>query len=92
MINLGGGSAEQWLAWARRKALEAAASVDGLPPARPEPQAALTQTPAEPEPGTAQEPALEGVILDPVAARKRARDEAFRAHPDAIMMRAISSR
>ena len=64
----------------------AAASVDGLPPARPVPQAALTQAPPEPEPEPGQEPALEGVILDPVAARKRARDEAFRASPDGIML------
>ena len=66
----------------------AAASVDGLPPARPgqQPRAELAQAPDGPEQGTAQEPALEGVILDPVAARKRARDEAFRASPDGIML------
>ncbi len=34
-------------------------------------------------------PQLEGVILDAAAARKKARDEAFRASPDGAMMRAI---
>ncbi len=90
LINLGGGSAEQWIAWARRKALEAAASVDGLPPARPGPQAALAQAPAEPEPEPAQEPVLEGVVLDAATARKRARDELYRATPDAIMLRVMN--
>jgi hypothetical protein len=35
---------------------------------------------------------LSGIVLSPAEARKRARDEAFRASPDAIMMRAISRR
>ena len=34
--------------------------------------------------------ALEGLVLDPVTARKRARDEAFRATPEAAMFRAFS--
>jgi len=32
---------------------------------------------------------LTGVVLDPVAVRKLARDERFRASPDGVMMRAI---
>ena len=95
LINLGGG-AEQWIRWARAKAIEAGASVDGLPPARPgpQPQAALTQAPArpepEPEPEPAQAPALEGVVVDAATARKRARDEAYRVTPDAIMLRIMN--
>jgi hypothetical protein len=97
LINLGGG-AEQWIRWARAKAIQAGASVDGLPPARPEPRPAIEppqrRVPAVPaeQPEAAQEPPLEGVVVDAAAARKRARDEAFRASPDAIMLRAISSR
>lgn len=43
--------------------------------------------------GAAQETApLEGIVLDHAAARKLARDAAWRASPDAIMERAINSR
>ena len=38
----------------------------------------------------AQEPALEGVVIDAAAARKRARDEVYRATPDAIMLRMLN--
>ena len=39
----------------------------------------------------AQEPPLEGVVLDPAAARKAGRDAAFRASPDGMILRVISS-
>ena len=45
---------------------------------------------AAPPPSRSREPVLVGVVLDPATARKRARDEAYRATPDAVMMRAIS--
>ena len=38
------------------------------------------------------EPALKGVVVDAATARKRARDELYRSTPEAIMLRAISSR
>ena len=80
--------------WARQKAIDAGAIViDGQPPAMPMPQPRAAVTAAirragAPDPGP--EPRLEGVVLDPAAARKRARDEAFRASPDAIMMRIMN--
>ena len=69
LLNLGGG-AEAWLEWARRKVLEA--SGEPVPARKPgaEPEAA-----PEPEP----EPAEPEAPLDPVTARKLARDAAFRA-------------
>lgn len=79
---MGGGSAEQWIAWARRKALEASGEVP--PPAitaAPGPDAA-----AEPAP----EPVLEGVVLSDAERRKAARDEAFRASSDGVMMRIMN--
>ena len=55
----------------------------------PRPRAALPQAPApcRPEAEAAQEPALVGVVVDAATARKRARDEAYRSTPDAIMLR-----
>ena len=38
------------------------------------------------------EPVLEGVVLDPVAARKAARDQRYRESPDGIMFQSLSSR
>ena len=43
-----------------------------------------------PVPAPAPEPVLEGVVLDAAAARKAARDEALRAHPDMAWLRAFS--
>ena len=43
----------------------------------PDPRAAIAARQSGPEP--AQEPELTGVVLDPAAARKRARDERFQA-------------
>lgn len=68
---LDGTGAQAWLEWARRKAMEAAVA-RGEGPA-PEPRHAVAEVPAQPEP----EP--EPVPLDPVAARKAARDAAHRA-------------
>ena len=56
------------------------------PPGRP----AIAAAPAPPESAAADETPLEGVVVDHVAARKRARDEAYRATPDAIMWRAMN--
>jgi hypothetical protein len=39
---------------------------------------------------TCQDEPLEGVVLDAAAARKRARDAAYRSTPEAAMFRAIS--
>ncbi len=83
------GSAEAWIRWAREKAVAAGAIIiDGQVAAVPEPprRPALALVPSRPEPG----PALEGVVLDPVTARKLARDEAYRATPDAIMLRIMN--
>jgi len=78
------GSAESWIRWAREKAIAGGAIImDGQVAAVPEPPRRPAITAARPE------PALEGVVLDPVAARKLARDEAFRTSPDGVMMRAI---
>lgn len=63
--------ADAWLAWARRKAMEAAAARGEGPAPEPRPAAAVVEAPPEPEP--------EAVPLDPVAARKAARDAAYRA-------------
>ncbi len=80
-------SAESWIRWAKAKAVAAGAIIiDGQVTAMPEPPRRPAITAAQPEP----EPVLTGVVLDPVAARKRARDEAYRATPDAIMLRLIS--
>ena len=65
---LDGNGAQAWIAWAKRKAEEAAARQV------PEPRPAGGSAP-EPEPAP-DEPA---VPLDPVAARKAARDAAYRA-------------
>ena len=49
----GDSNAEQWIAWARQKAIEAGAVIiDGQPPAMPEPRprAALAPAPSRPEP------------------------------------------
>lgn len=73
------GGAEAWIAWARKKAQIAEGLIPPDPPRVP--VAALA-----PPPGPEREPVLEGVVLDMAAARKRARDEAFRASPDAIMI------
>jgi hypothetical protein len=91
LINLGGG-AEQWIQWARRKALEAqareaeAARLPGVKEARALPAPGLDigninsadgGQPAA-EPGAGDDEPLEGVPLDPVTARKLARDAAWR--------------
>ena len=55
--------------------------------ASPRPRAAIAAT-APPVPAGAAP--LEGIVLDADALRKRARDEAFRATPDAIMWRAMN--
>ena len=60
--------------------------VTAVPCRSPRAAIATRQSGAEP----AQEPELTGVVLDPVAARKRARDEAYRATPDAIMLRIMN--
>ena len=49
----------------------------------------LSRARAIPEPQAPRDAPLEGVVLDAANARKRARDEAFRASPDGAMMRAI---
>jgi hypothetical protein len=71
LINIGGGG-QAWIEWARKKA-EAAAAARGEGPA-PEPPPAATAE-AAPAPGPEPEP----VPVDPVTARKLARDAAFRA-------------
>ena len=76
------GGAESWIRWAKKKADIAAGLIPPDPPREPLPALA---PPPEPEP----EPVLAGVVLDPAAARKRARDAAWQASPDGIMMRAI---
>jgi hypothetical protein len=75
--------AQAWIRWARAKALEVqgigcdeSAEAPGAP-GRP----ALAPAPRrEPEP--LEEPELVGVVLDPAAARKAARDAALRASPE----------
>ena len=87
------GSAESWIRWAREKAIAAGAIIiDGQVTAMPEslPRAALPPAPRPAEPDPAREPELVGVVLDAAAARKRARDELYRATPDAIMLRIMN--
>ncbi len=89
----GDSNAEQWIAWARQKAIDAGAVIiAGQPTVMPElrPRAALAPVPSRPEPEPAEEPALVGVVVDAATARKRARDEAYRATPDAIMLRMMN--
>jgi len=81
------GGAEQWIRWARAKAELAEAERTGdvralEAPRRPTPRTAAAST--------APEPVIEGLVLDPVAARKAARDEAYRATPDAAVWRAMT--
>jgi hypothetical protein len=73
---LDGTGFQAWLAWIKRKAEEAAAERgDGPPPeARPAPDQRVAETTAA-EAAAAEPP----VPLDPAAARKAARDAAFRA-------------
>ena len=69
-------SAEAWIRWAKAKAELAAAEETGdvrALEARPARRPAAPAAEAEPE------PVLEGVVLDHATARKRARDEAYRA-------------
>lgn len=61
--------ADAWLAWGRRKAQEAAAARGEAPAPAPRPPVAQPEAPPEPE----------HVPLDPVTARKLARDAAFRS-------------
>ncbi len=67
---LDGTGAQAWLNWAKRKAEEAARARGELPAAEP--------APAEPEAAAEPEPAP--VPLDPVEARRQARNAAFRAN------------
>lgn len=71
---LDGNGAAAWIAWAKRKAEEAAGGPLPAPASRralaPVPDAPAAPEPAEPEPPAAP--------LDPIAARKAARDAAFR--------------
>lgn len=81
------------IAWARQKAIDAGAIIiDGQPSVIPEPRprAAHAPVPSPPVPEPAPEPALEGVVVDAATARKRARDEAYRSTPDAIMFRMLN--
>ena len=64
-------SAEDWIAWAKRKAEEAA---DGITP-EPEPRLSGHVPPAEAAPG----PEPEAAPPDPAEARRQARNTAFRA-------------
>jgi hypothetical protein len=80
-----GSSAASWIPWAREKAIAAGAVIDGEQDqgnaaARP---AALPLPRRRPEPEPV--PVLIGVIVDHAAARKAARDTAFRATPEAAM-------
>ena len=87
------GGAEAWVRWAREKAIAAwAIIIDGQVTVMPEPpsRAALAPAPRQPVPETAREPALVGVVIDAATARKRARDELYRATPDAIMLRIMN--
>ena len=85
------GGAESWIRWAREKAIAAGAIIiDGHVTAMPEslPRAALPPAPRQPEP--TREPELVGVVVDAATARKRARDELYRATPEAIMLRIMN--
>ena len=78
------GGAEAWIRWAREKALAAGAIVvDGQVTAVPEPPRRPGIAAGRPE----AEPVLTGVVVDAAAARKTARDELYRATPDAIALR-----
>jgi len=88
---LDGTGAEAWLAWARRQAEQALASREareleaGAAGSRQRPGISLVRDPRAvmSSPDAVQEPSLEGVVLDHAAARKAARDAAFREqHPD----------
>lgn len=73
---LDGTGAAAWLAWAKRKAEEAAAARGEGPAPDPRPGRSRRQPAPEPEPEAEDVPE---VPLDPVTARKLARDAAFRA-------------
>jgi hypothetical protein len=78
-----GSNAVAWLAWARKKAIEAGAPLDDMPEDA-ELQPATTATPGTPAlvpaaPPAESDSALEGVVIDAVTARKLARDAAFQA-------------
>ncbi len=71
LLNVGGGNAELWISWARKKAGQAAREAAGE---APEPKAAATaETEAEPEPEAPPAP------LDPAALLREARTAMFRA-------------
>ena len=71
---LDGTGAQAWIAWAKRKAEEAAAGQHPAEPGHNGHQGGSANGPAPPpEPGEAPE------ILTPEEARRRARDEAYRA-------------
>jgi predicted phage terminase large subunit-like protein len=88
--------AQAWISWVRRKAIENGGLIEDpatgevAPPAEIEPPARGAHASRRSAPEPVQEPALEGVVLDPVAARKRARDERFRESPDGIMLRYLN--
>jgi hypothetical protein len=82
-------TAEEWIAWARRESHRSRAIIigpaTGMPEPLPAPAPAAAAGPAEHEP-----PELEGVVLDPVTARKLARDQRFRESPDGVMLQYLS--
>ena len=87
-------SAAAWIRWARQKAELAEAECTG--DVRALEAAAARRPRGSPWPwpghGGTRARARGRRGLDPAAGRKQARDEAFRASPDAIMMRAMNGR
>lgn len=89
--------AQAWINWARKKAaaaiagreareLESAAAVTARVDAAVRDGQLLPALVPVQAPATAADAGLEGVVLDAAAVRKLARDEAFRAHPEASVM------
>lgn len=91
--------AEAWIAYARRKAIEAGAVIVDPATGMPVPRPAIEPPPPRnvraerrSEPEDAPEAPLEGVVLSDAERRKLARDQAYRATPDAFLERAMMGR
>lgn len=91
--------AEAWIAYARRKAIEAGAVIVDPATGMPVPRPAIEPPPPRnvragrrSEPEDAPEAPLEGVVLSDAERRKLARDQAYRATPDAFLERAVMGR
>ena len=81
---------EGWIRWARTEGDRRGGGHHRRPVAVPPERPAPRSPRPVPGPEPAQEPELEGVVLDAAAARKLARDQRYRDSPDGIALQYLS--